>query len=179
MSIFFKQAIMDLKQTGALIPSSRFLAAKMTSGIDFNQKLHIVELGAGQGIITRHILSQMNRQSRLTSYEINPYLFNEMDNLNDNRLNVKMNSVMNLPDSFQKDSLDFIISGIPLANMEKETKAQLINICYRTLKPGGSFIQFQYSLQDYQSIKQAFDNIRLGFTLLNLPPAFIYYAQKV
>lgn len=178
MSTFFKEALKDIKQTGSVAPSSRFLAAKMTEHIDFNQTLKIVELGAGQGVITRHILDEMNSYSSLMSFEINPYLFSEIVKIEDERLKPMMKSAVRLSSCIAQNSVDFIISGLPLANMDKYSKEELLESCYSILKPGGFYIQFQYALNDYKLIRHYFDKVRLGFALLNFPPTFIYYAKK-
>jgi phosphatidylethanolamine/phosphatidyl-N-methylethanolamine N-methyltransferase len=178
MSTFFKEAFRNIKQTGSVAPSSRFLASKMTQDIDFGQRLKIVELGAGEGSITRHILSEMGSLSSLMSFEINPYLFLEIAKIEDERLKPMMESVLRLSSFAGQNSADFIISGIPLANMDKHKKEELLKSCYKVLKPGGIYIQFQYALNDYSLIKGHFDEIQLGFALLNFPPAFIYYAKK-
>jgi len=40
------------------------------------------------------------------------------------------------------------------------------------------FVQFQYLPRDYKLIEKTFGNIKFDFTLLNFPPAFVYYAFK-
>ncbi|MFH6991610.1 class I SAM-dependent methyltransferase [Flavobacterium sp. FlaQc-48] len=178
MSTFFREAFRNIKQTGSVAPSSRFLAAKMTQDIDFSQRLKIVELGAGQGVITRHILHEMSSFSSLMSFEINPYLFREIAKIEDKRFNPMMESALRLSSFNAQNSVDFIISSLPLANMDKHTKKEILKSCYAILKPGGLYIQFQYALNDYGLIKDHYDEIQLGFELLNFPPAFIYYAKK-
>ncbi|HEX8577661.1 MAG TPA: rRNA adenine N-6-methyltransferase family protein [Flavobacterium sp.] len=180
MSIFFQQAIANIKQTGSFIPSSDFLATKMVDKIDFNKNLNILELGAGEGIFTRHILAKITAKSSLTSCEINSSLFTEIAKIRDHRFKPKMECVFDryIYDSFVQCSVDCIISAIPLANIKRKKKKYLLDSCFELLKPGGLFVQFQYLPQDYKRIKKTFGNIKLGFTLFNFPPAFIYYAYK-
>jgi phospholipid N-methyltransferase len=180
MSIFFQQAIANIKQTGSFIPSSDFLATKMVDKIDFDKDLNILELGAGEGIFTRHILSKMTIESNLTSCEINSSFFTEIAKIQDHRFKPKMECVFerDIYDTFAQCSVDCIISGIPLANIKRKKKKYLLNSSFELLKPGGLFVQFQYLPQDYKLIKETFGNIKLGFTLFNFPPAFIYYAFK-
>jgi phospholipid N-methyltransferase len=178
MSVFFKQAISNIKQMGSFVPSSGYLAQKMIAEIDFEKDLNILELGAGDGIFTKYILSKMTATSVLTSYEINSGLFNEIKKIPDPRLKPIRGSVLHIADTFADCSVDYIISGIPLANIKKRTKKRLLDSCFKLLKPNGLYVQFQYLPRDYKLIKETFGGLKFGFTPFNFPPAFIYYASK-
>ena len=73
---------------------------------------------------------------------------------------------------------DFIISGIPLATLNREQVLGLVGAISRALAPGGMYIQFQYSLIDRKKIKSHFCRLTTVPVLLNFPPAVVYYAQK-
>ena len=178
MVTFIKAAFKNIGQTGSVMESSPFLSKKMIDNVDFNKPLHIVELGAGTGSITRYLLEKMNEQSTLTSYEINPELFNKLRENTDKRLTMINADASLLRDHSGSQSIDYIISGLPLANIPKKKKTSILDACHYVLKSGGYYIQFQYSLNDFRLIKQIFAKVDSCFTLLNLPPAFIYYAQK-
>lgn len=178
MITFIKEAFKNIGQTGSVMESSAYLSAKMIDTIDFSKPLHIVELGAGTGSITKRLLEKMNDQSTLTSYEINPELFNELCKNNDKRLTVKNADASQLGDHSKSQSIDYIISGLPLANIPKKKKTSILDACHYVLKSGGYYIQFQYSLNDFKLLKRIFAKVDSCFTLRNLPPAFIYYAQK-
>jgi len=107
MSIFFQQAVADIKQTGSFIPNSDFLDIKMVDKINFDKKLNILELGAGEGIFTRHILEKMTPDSQLTSYEINPYLFDEISKIEDRRFNPEVECVFGIYDTFAECSVNY------------------------------------------------------------------------
>mgnify|MGYP001032932268 CR=1 FL=1 len=47
-----------------------------------------------------------------------------------------------------------------------------------TLSDQGIFVAFQYSLQMYRTFHRIFPSVNIGFTLLNLPPAFTYNCHK-
>jgi len=146
MFTFLKAALNNIKQTGSVIESSQHLSRRMTRVIDFDKQLHVVELGAGTGSITSHILKQMNECSKLTSFEINKTLFNCLEKLQDKRLEKINKNALFMPEYISDHSVDYIVSGIPLANIPVEEKQQIFKCCKRILKPGGCYIQFQYSL---------------------------------
>lgn len=178
MYTFLRAAWQNIRQTGSVMESSPVLTARMTDIIQFQKPLSIVELGAGTGVMTRHILGRMCPASTLASFEINPELYRMLQSVKDQRASHHNADVLRLPAYIPDESADYILSGIPLANLDARTKSQLLERCHRALKPGGFFIQFQYSLKDKAFIRQRFSAVRCGFTLLNVPPAFIYYAQK-
>ncbi len=178
MITFFKAALRNIRQTGSIVESSAYLTDKMTDILDFRKPLKIVEVGAGTGKMTRSLLKKMCGQSSLTSFEIDAMLFNRLRENGDRRLKAIHADVALLGNHCQAQSADYIISGLPLTNIPAGKKKLILDACSQVLIPGGYFIQFQYSRNDFRLLEQIFAKVDLGFTLLNLPPAFIYYAQK-
>ncbi|MBZ4191297.1 class I SAM-dependent methyltransferase [Niabella beijingensis] len=178
MFTFFRAAYENLSQTGSIVESSPRLASRMTRVIDFSRKVHVVELGAGTGSITRHLLSQINPASRLTSFEINARLFYKLQQLHHRQFVAVNDDVCSLREYVYSGTVDYIISGLPLANLSPEVKEHILDTVCTVLKPGGYYIQFQYSLNDRALLRRKFPLVQLGFEPINIPPAFIYYAQK-
>jgi phospholipid N-methyltransferase len=178
MMTFLRAGLKNIGQTGSIVESSSYLSDKMIRTVDFNKKLQIVELGAGTGSITKRLLKKMNTQSVLTAFEIDRYLFNKLQQNSDNRLKEINADVCDIGQYCASQSVDYIISGLPLANIPAIKKQSILDSCFRVLKPGGWYIQFQYSLNDFRLLKQIFSTVDSCFTLYNLPPAFIYYAKK-
>jgi len=101
--------------------------------------------------------------------------------IDSNRVTVVAEAAENLlPKLFHNASEkpDFVISGIPLGNLPRERALTIIEAVKETLRPGGLFIQFQYFLADHRKIRKRFARMRTIPVLLNIPPAFVYYAQK-
>ena len=178
MKIFLKEAIKNIRQTGSVIESSAHLSKMMLNDIAFGKSLHIVELGAGTGNMTRSLLNKMSPCSKLTSFEINPQLFDKLNKFDDDRLVNVNDTATKLSDYLQEQSVDYIVSGLPLANINVTEKTGILDACLRILKPYGSYIQFQYSLNDLGLLKRTFAYVNCDFTLRNFPPAFVYYARK-
>ena len=87
----------------------------------------------------------------------------------------------NLSNTLQKINfppLDCVISGLPFANMEENLRRQIIENVYYSLKPGGFFVMFQYSLQMKHMLNEYFSSVKTDFFLLNFPPAFVYFCRK-
>ncbi|MED0668798.1 hypothetical protein P4S95_00990 [Aneurinibacillus aneurinilyticus] len=75
-------------------------------------------------------------------------------------------------------SADVIISGLPFTVFPKELTTQIMNEVIKSLKPGGLFITFQYSLHMKKRLQADFSTIELRFVPFNIPPAFVYICRK-
>ncbi len=178
MFTFLKAAIRNLKQTGSVIESTPQLAKKMAAIISNKQAVNVIELGAGTGSVTRYILDKITSNSRLMSFELNDELYIKLQELQDERLFKIHDDVQLLEKYASGASVDYIISCLPLANIKTGQKIRILNACLNVLKPGGYYVQFQYSLNDKALLTRKFPSVKLSFEAINIPPAFIYYAQK-
>ena len=174
---FFKEGIKNISEVGAIFISSKFLLKKMLKPIDFSGKKVIVEFGAGSGNMTRMLLDKMDDDSILYSFEINPVFISKLEKIDDPRLILINDSVEQVSNYVKMQEADCVISGLPLANFSKESKKNILKEVGKILKPGQLFVQFQYSLTDKKLLEQFFKTIGLQFTLINIPPAFVYFCR--
>ncbi len=180
---FFKEAVLNAKTSGTIIPSSRFLAEQMTKNIDFKACRLIVELGSGDGAITKHILKKMKSNNHLICFEINDFFYNELLEINHPQLTVLNVSAENIIKEIKErgfNNADFIISCLPLSIIPEKKSKNILSKSYKALKNQGKFVQFQYTLSHYKKLKLIYkkENIALKFELRNIPPAFIYKCTK-
>lgn len=179
---FLKEAIQNLKTLGTLTPSSRFLSRKMLKNIDFSNSKIIVELGPGNGAITKHILPNLHPDAKLICFEINETFYQQLQALQHNQLKIVNASATDLISELAKlgiQKVDHIVSSLPLTNIPEPISKTILNHSYKALSEKGTFIQYQYSLTYHKKLKQVFENdISLGFEVLNFPPAFIYRCKK-
>ena len=171
---FTLEGFKNLKQTGSLFRSSKGLAKKLTRMVDDSKSMVIVELGAGDGIITRRILSRMSPSSELRAFEINRSYEKHLDKIDDKRLTIHYSCVSDIIYKFKMNQVDCVISCLPLANLDKHFKNQLISDIKHILKPGGDLIQYQYSINDLRFFKHNFSRMNTRLFIRNIPPAFIY-----
>lgn len=172
-------------QTGALVPSQRFLIGKMIDPVPTNYRGHIVELGSGSGALTARLAARCPR-AQILACEINPVLAQDTADLVSStgvasRVDVVTDAAENVLPGLAKRGIgrvDYVISGIPLGNLGKRRTLSLIDCIEKALAPGGWYIQFQYSLLDRRKIQSRFSTLQTTPVLLNLPPAFVYYARK-
>ncbi len=97
---------------GSIAPSSSALCRTMSEAVDWQQTQRIAELGAGDGVLTRHLLHSMRADATLAAYEINPQLAHKLNAFNDLRLTVHTDSAETLGTGY-----DAIFSGLPLLSL--------------------------------------------------------------
>ena len=171
---FFREAIKSFRSTGAIAPASPVLVRRLVASIPGDRPVNVVELGPGEGSVTRAILQRLHPDSVLTAFEINTAFVHRLRLLQDSRLRVLPVGADRLLEHFPADSVDFVISSLPLSMIEQSVKEEIIRQSTQVLTPTGRFLQYQYALQDYSLLKDSFSNVNVSFTLANLPPAFIY-----
>lgn len=180
---FFKVAIKSMKTSGSIIPSSRFLANKMLNKVDFSKADVIVELGPGNGVITKRILNKLHPKAVLICFEINDNFYEELKKIEHPRLHVIKESAEMINEELEKlghSKSCHIISSLPLTMIPDSVSNTILQNSFASLENNGTFIQFQYSLSYFKKLKAVFSEaISLDFEIFNFPPAFIYRCQKV
>ena len=154
----------------------------MCSKIDFKSARNIIELGPGTGVFTQEILKLAHPDAKIFVFELNEDFYNLLtENFNDKRLIIikgsaeKMKTVLNDHGIAEADA---ILSSLPLAMIPDNIKDNIIDTAYSTLKTEGTFVQYQYSLNAKKCLEKRFGKLKISFSTINIPPAFIYCAVK-
>lgn len=180
---FFKEGIKDIKTTGSLLRSSKHLCLKMIENIDFSVPNVIVELGAGDGVITEHILKKMHPESKLLSFEINPKFCDVIrSRFDDPRLILIEDSAEKvghyLAENGAPDGADYVVSALPFVMLPDDLGVRVVSACKEHMKKGALFNQMHYSLVKKKLYKGIFGNVRIKLAPFNLPPAFVLVSVK-
>lgn len=179
---FFKTYLKERKQIGSWMPSSRFLVKKMCKKIDFSSAVNIIELGPGTGVFTKEILSLARKDAKIFVFELNEDFYKLLQNkFKDDRIILVNRSAEHLEDVLNEhgvQKVDAILSSLPLAVIPDEIKKNILDSAYLVLKQGGKYIQYQYTLNAKKLLEQRFGKLKMSFASFNIPPAFIYCAEK-
>ena len=170
-----------MKTVGTFTRSSKFVSKEMVSHVDFKNARTIVELGAGDGAITKHILANMRPDSKLLAFEVHPNFCETLRNIKDDRLIVVEASAEDLGMHLQKNNLpnaDFIISAIPFVALPDDLAYKIVEESRDNLVTGGKYIQIHYSLLVRKMYRKVFGNVDVNFVTLNIPPAFVLVSEK-
>lgn len=169
--------IKNIRTTGAVYESSRYVTRHITNEINSDNVQIVIELGAGSGNITEIILSKLHPESVFYCFEIQPHFYPHLEKITDPRFHLIKGSAADLSKHFELSSVDIIISGLPLSLFDNYDRSQLLNDCYGLLKRGGVYRQFLYSLQKNYFLP-IFDRMEMGLAM-NLPPAILYSCYKL
>ncbi|WP_163101163.1 class I SAM-dependent methyltransferase [Peribacillus alkalitolerans] len=177
-SLFFINLFLTKpKQTGAILPSSKYLANRMVEHIDFKHSDCIVEYGPGTGIFTDLLLGYRHPLTTLVIIENDEdfYLFLKQKYKNEENLFIIHGLAEDASYHLERlgiQSVNYVISGLPFANLppnkSEEIMASTLSILEET---SGTFITFQYSLCKLPLFKRFFPSIDIKKVRRNIPPA--------
>lgn len=173
--------IKSFRTSGTVTPSSPALIRELLAPIDFAKTRYLVELGPGNGCVTEALLRRMREDAVLVSLELNSEFAAQLSRIPDSRLRVVNDCASNLRailDDHAIPTVDYVVSSLPLALIDEELVGSILTSVSNILVPGGRFSQYQYSLKNYADLKPCFSDVKLRFTLRNVPPAFVYECVK-
>ena len=180
--LFISNFIRNPKDTGAVVPSSRFLTKKMMEHIDFKAAENIVELGPGLGAFTKAILEKSKEDAEIFCFEINKKFCSHLrKKFDDSRLHIINKSAEKIS-SHLKDigikKADYVVSGLPFLDFSDSKRRIIINEVKNLIDGKGKFILFQYTTSIEKLLKANFSKVERKFVPMNLPPAFIYILEN-
>ncbi len=201
---FYRQFRQRFETTGAVAPSSRFLARAMTGSLLTRQgPLRVLEVGPGTGAVTGEIVRRLPPGSRFELVEINQefadLLRHRFEHDADFVKVAERAAVHCCPlQEFQTDEpFDVIVSGLPFNNFPPPLVEELIDHCLSLLAPGGEMAFFEYMFvrplrrkvsqpetrerlgQIEAILQQRFSQhrIRTDWVFANVPPAWVQHLR--
>lgn len=175
---FLVEGLRDIRTVGTISRSSRFVSQTMVKHIDFTKTKCLVELGAGDGPITKFILKKMAPDAKLLAFEVNERMLDGLRKKlgNDPRLVIINDSAEHIGKYLAEhgfDKADHIISALPFVALPEELGDKIINESKKYLRDGGKFVQLNYSLIPRKRYEKVFGKSVVDFVALNIPPAFV------
>ncbi|WCK55541.1 methyltransferase domain-containing protein [Aneurinibacillus sp. Ricciae_BoGa-3] len=177
--LFLSKFLRSPKHVGSVTPSSHFLARAMVNPIDWSKAENIAELGAGTGIFTRYLHENKQPGCKVVVFERDTNMRERLQSMYpDLHYHDNASEILLAMKSYGIEQFDYILSGLPFTNFPQTLRNQIMQGVEKSLKPGGLFIAFQYSLQMRKQLEERFEQVRLNFVPLNVPPAFVYTCKK-
>ncbi|MGE7021269.1 rRNA adenine N-6-methyltransferase family protein [Solibacillus cecembensis] len=176
---FIFQYLLNPRKTGAVLPSSTYLAEKMVQSIDFQNAKYIVELGPGTGVFTDQIMKNKMQHTVVLLIESNKEFCTLLKEKYKNEKNlILINDTAEDIDKYSKEFnipyVDYVVSGLPFASLPKNVSNVILNKTKKLLRKDGVFITFQYTLLKKDFIHHYFKHIYLTREYRNMPPAFVF-----
>ena len=204
--VFLKQFGQQFETTGSLIPSSRFLAKAITRFLA-NRTRHpvrVLECGPGTGAFTSQIVQHLQAGDVFDLVELNAsfvdvlrHRFETEDTWNAVR---DLSTIHEVPfqDFDGGGEYDFVISGLPLNNFPPKLVAEIMETCFRLLKPRGVLSYFEYMyirpfrrrisggdtgrrIREVHQIVESYigrHGIARDSVFMNTPPAWVQHLQS-
>lgn len=199
---FLRQFRQKFESTGAVAPSSRFLARAMTRPFSRrNAPARVLEVGPGTGAVTRQIVNTMRPGDHLDMVELNDSFVDLLNRrLREDRdfQRVAESARLHhcaLQDFRAEQPYDFIISGLPLNNFPAELVRDVFAAYFRLLAPGGvlSFFEYMYVRPVRRVVSNRVEKQRLreldeiispylknhrihrDWVFVNIPPAWVQH----
>ena len=186
---FLRSFLRSPAATGAIAPSSRWLARRMTEWLDLRKACVVAEFGPGTGSFTQAILENLPAGCSFLMFEVNSDFVKILRRRFSGAL-VFQESVQNVRhvcDRLGIQGVDCVVSGLPWAAFSERRQRDLLDATTSVLRPGGQFVTFAY-LQGLLMpggrrfralLDQYFSRISRSQTVwMNPPPAFVYRCTR-
>ncbi|REJ93335.1 MAG: methyltransferase domain-containing protein [Planctomycetota bacterium] len=201
---FLREYFKTFETTGAIAPSSRFVARALTRPLrERTGPVRVLEAGPGTGAVTREIIRHIKPEDRLDVVEINSRFAAALQQRFESDPNYRAvadrSEVHVCPlQEFKADApYDAIICGLPFNNFPSQLVEELFDTCLGLLHAGGTMSFFEYMyvrpvrglvggsrertrLREISRVmEQRFTDhhFRTDWILVNLPPAWVQHLR--
>jgi len=203
---FFRQFRQRFETTGAIAPSSRWLARAMTRPLsqrDSTAPVRVLEIGPGTGAVTQTIVRHLRASDQFDLVELNPTFVDLLERRFERDPDwqpIRSRSQVHVVpiQDFQADTpYDFVISGLPLNNFPAPLVSEILDSVRQLVKPGGILSYFEYQfvrsirtrigtrtererLAEIDNTLRNYTNrlrFRRDWIFLNLPPAWVQHLR--
>ena len=141
-SFFIKRFILSPSTVGSLLPSSHSLASNMTKRAPQTPSLRYLEVGAGSGAVTKHLLKKLRPSDHLDIIEYDAdfcALLHKKFHAHP-KVTIHQASILD----FEGEKYDVLISSLPLNAFSPALVAQILSKLQSLAKKGGHLSYFEY-----------------------------------
>ncbi len=186
---FLREFIKAPGVTGAVAPSSPFLAETIVNWIDWSQTSSLLEWGPGTGSFTEYILRRKPESCRYLAMEVNSKMckilrarFPGIEICEES-----VAQVSRICDQECIEEVDCVISGLPWAAFTDAMQDEFLEAMMCVLRRGGQFTTFAYvhglalpaGRNFRRRLRRYFAQVTQSKVVwLNLPPAFVYRCRR-
>ncbi len=184
--IFLKKFLKHGTRVASVAPSSRSMARELCRHVDPDRPQVIVELGAGTGAVTRQIVSQMHRDSRLIAVEIDQDFADRIESATWKRSSSKQADVLvvdvtNLDATLNKlgiSKVDLVISGLPMPSLPGKTVASVRRLMHSYASDAWYSQLTEFPIAVYRSFyRRLFEHVEYRRVPVNIPPGGAYHCR--
>ncbi|MEQ1509724.1 MAG: methyltransferase [Sphingopyxis sp.] len=180
--MFIKGFVKHPVMVGSIIPSSDRLIDHMLSRIDWDKVDLFVEYGPGVGTFCKPVLQRLRGDATLIAIDTNAdfidYLGREIA---DSRFKPVLGSAADVEAIIAAHGFthaDQMLSGLPFSTLPDGVGPAIAAATHRALRPGGTFMVYQFRKRARDFLVPHFTNIMDAFEWWNAPPCFLFWATK-
>jgi len=177
--LFFKRWLAHPMQMGSIVPTSRTASRLLADQVRRSQARHIIEAGAGTGVVSQALLDAGVARERLTLLEIDP----EMAQVLAKRfpgVEVIQGDALDLASRIRPElhgAIGHVICGIPLLLLPFCAQRRFVE-SVEQVAPGQGFLQLSYQIASpLPAERLGLQASRVGWTWRNIPPAHVWRYQ--
>jgi phospholipid N-methyltransferase len=186
---FFKISLKSLKATGTIAASSKKYSKLIADSANLSSKKCVIELGPGDGVITKEIIKQVSAKTTFFCLEVNKQFVIETKK-NCPKATVYHGSALKIKKYLKKhdaSKCDCIVSGLPWALFEQEKQEEIIEEIYESLENEGQFLTIAYitgiffpsGIRFKKLLDKKFSHVKKTKIIWsNFLPAFAYICTK-
>jgi phospholipid N-methyltransferase len=179
---FFRQFVKHPAMIGSIIPSSNALVQSMLAPVDWSTTRLFVEYGPGVGTFTRPILEKMRPDAMLVAIDTNADFVRYLNgDIADHRFRAVHGSAVDVRSIIAEygfSEADYILSGLPFSTLPEGVGPQIAEETHAALRPGGTFLVYQYSRFVQAVLSPSFSKIDTALEWINIPPCRMFWATK-
>ena len=174
---FLSNVVLDFKNVGAMLPSSRYLGekiAKMVAEVAADGDT-ICELGPGTGAITKEILRSLeNHEISFVAIERNERFVEILQSKFPSHRIIHGNAKYLFSHIEENPGRVIIVSSLPFFSMDNDESEQIIDACLDVLNAtGGLMLQYTYRRRNPIGPRSVDSNV-VCTVYRNIPPATIW-----
>jgi phosphatidylethanolamine/phosphatidyl-N-methylethanolamine N-methyltransferase len=181
-ALFVSELLLYPQQVGAVLPSSRHLAAVMAGWLPPDPDDFVLELGPGTGVVTQALLQRGLPQDRLVAIEKSARMasllrerFPKAHVINGDACHLDKLLRRRVKDL---DRVGAVISSLPLRMFTPAAARALADKIHSVLRPEGRWVQYSYWLGNGRADATVrFELCSTRVVWLNLPPARVSIYQ--
>lgn len=203
--LFLREFRRHFKTTGAVLPSSRFLARALCRYLreDERPARRVLEVGPGTGAVTQRLVELLKEGDTFDLVELNDSFVRRLKKRfrrepGFQRVAERARVLHHPVEELAADQkYDIIISGLPLNNFSEHSVEQILKLLVEHLAPGGTLSFFQYiavrparalvsrseerkRLQGVGRVLHSLltaGEVRREWILPNVPPAYVHHVR--
>lgn len=176
-ALFLRKFLEKGRTISSAVPSSRTMAMKMLEEIDFSRPGVIMELGAGTGAVTEHIVERLRPHHRFVAVENDPD-FVEILRRRFPTQTILQADATRLTEplaSFGVHRVKYVVSCLPTPALSKRGIVRLTRWAGRSLDPDGMFLQLTVVPLLYRRFyTRLFEQVNFRMVWRNIPPGGVY-----